>query len=118
MRQAKVPETVIWRELAADVAYKAANLADLYGITSRQMERLFERDLGLSPKSWLTQQRMIAARHLLLEGNSIKEISYMLHYKQVSHFCFDFKRCYEMSPSEFVSQFAGVHEWCVISNLA
>ncbi len=117
MRQAKVPETVIWRELAADVAYKAANLADLYGITLRQMERLFERDLGLSPKIWLTQQRMIAARHLLLEGNSLKEVSYILHYKQVSHFCREFKRCYEMSPSEFSSQFARACQWAADSIL-
>ena len=72
-------------------------------VSVRQLQRYFLEELGRTPKSWLNEQRMIAARKLLLvHGMSVKATSAQLGFKQPSHFCREFKRSYDMTPSQFV----------------
>ncbi len=94
----------LWLQLAKQSNYNAGNMAEICQISLRQLERYFEDDFSRSPLEWLTEQRMLAARHLLLQSQSVKEVAYSLSYKQTSHFCRDFKKCYEMTPTEFCIQ--------------
>ena len=73
------------------------------GIGHELGRRAFLDDLGRSPKAWLNEQRMIAARNLLFEGHSVKMVGCQLGFKQTSHFCREFKRSYCMTPSQFLS---------------
>ncbi len=90
-----------WLVLARHSEYNARALADLCGVTMRQLERYFDGDLGRSPQDWLNEQRLVAARYLLLETPMIKTVCSDLGYKRLSHFSRDFKRCYGLTPSQF-----------------
>jgi AraC-like DNA-binding protein len=92
----------VWEDMAHKAKYNAANLARFYGISKRQLEREFQRQLGCSPQSWLDKQRILAAKPLLLSGRLIKQVASELGFKQTSHFCRQFKFHNEMTPSEFI----------------
>ncbi len=89
-----------WLRLAGQSAYKASNLASISGVSIRQLERYFQEDFGSSPRVWLNEQRMIAARQLLPEAESVKAVAFDLGFKQCSHFCREFKRYHGIRPSE------------------
>lgn len=92
--------------------YDAEKLASYFQVHVRGLERHFRRDMGRSPQDWLNEQRMIAARWLLLEAKSVKRVAMELGFKQLSHFCRQFKACYGISPSEFVRIRANLNAKC------
>ncbi|MEW6306452.1 MAG: helix-turn-helix transcriptional regulator [Verrucomicrobiota bacterium] len=91
-----------WTMLARESGYRAAELARLCRVTVRQLERIYQKELGCSPQEWLNHQRMVAAQMLLLESRTVKMVALRLGFKQESHFCREFKRYHEMTPSEFI----------------
>lgn len=91
-----------WEKLAVTARYDARELARLCALSSRQLQRNFSRDLNRSPQDWLNEQRIDAARRLLLSGGPVKRVAFELGYKQVSHFCRQFKLYNNMTPSQFV----------------
>lgn len=98
----ELPELDILRAASAARAYRVVALADYLGVSSRHLRRLFSKQLGRSPQSWLREERLQAARTMLLSTASIKQIAYALSYRQVSQFCRDFKKRFACSPSEWV----------------
>lgn len=92
-----------WAKLARECLYDERRVAKRCTVSVRQLQRYFLDDLGRSPKAWLNEQRMIAARNLLFEGNPVKAVACQLGFKQASHFCREFKRSYRMTPSEFLT---------------
>ena len=93
----------LWARLARECLYDERMVAKRCTVSVRQLQRYFLDDLGRSPKAWLNEQRMIAARNLLFEGHSVKMVGCQLGFKQTSHFCREFKRNYDMTPSQFLS---------------
>ena len=91
-----------WLRLAQEAKFSAAAMAALCGITGRQLERQAQQVLGCTPQHWLDEQRMIAAKSLLRELDTIKEVSFQLGFAQASHFSRQFKHHFEMTPSEFI----------------
>src|SRR5688572_13416443 len=92
-----------WGSAAPATGFKSKQLAELYAMSPRQMERLCQRELGRSPQEWLDEQRMVAARLLLLHTDSVKRSALELGYKQVNHFSRHFKQYYRMTPSQYLS---------------
>jgi AraC-like DNA-binding protein len=90
-------------EWARAAHYDARELARLCRVSLRQLQREFSRSLGRSPQEWLNEQRLRAARPLLLRGEPIKKVALELGFKQPSHFYRQFKCLYRMTPSEFVT---------------
>ena len=84
--------------------YRIKELADHSRMHIRQIERRCQEELGRAPQEWLNEQRMIAARFLLLETESIKRTAMELHHKYVSHFCKQFKKFYGLTPTEYLLQ--------------
>jgi len=76
-------------------------MAELCRVSLRHLERSFKRDTGFTPRVWLRGQRLKTALVRLQAAASIKEIAYTLHYRQVSHFCRDFKSHFGMTPSDY-----------------
>ena len=90
--------------LAGRVArYNARLLAENAQTNIRQIERYCRKDLGRSPQELFNEQRIIAARALLLETGSVKRVAMELGFKQVSHFCRQFKHYYDITPSEYLT---------------
>jgi len=69
-----------WHSLAEAAEFDVNKFADLFGLSTRQMERLVQARFKLPPRDFLLRERMRAARSLLPLANSIKEISFKLGY--------------------------------------
>ena len=93
-----------WGVLAVAAHYNAGELAKLCGLSVRQLERHFHGNLGRTPQDWLNEQRIKAAQHQLLLGQSVKRVALELGFKQVSHFCRQFKSFNNLTPSQFARQ--------------
>ena len=89
--------------LAVKANYNARQLAQLCHMTTRQLQRTFMRKLGISPQNWLNEQRINAAKQLLLSGRTVKEVTFDLGFKQVSHFCRRFKSHLQLTPLQYVA---------------
>jgi len=98
----RVQQSVNLIELAFQSEYKVGQLSKMLGLTTRHMERMFYDSLGVSPKYWLRQQRMVRARYLIREGFPLKHISVYLGFKRYSHFISEVKTFYGMSPVRMV----------------
>jgi AraC family transcriptional regulator len=92
-----------WDELAVAAHYDASQLAKLCRISARQLQRHFRNSFHRSPQSWLNERRLLAAKDLLLSGESVKKVALDLGFKQTSHFCRQFKCQNKITPSQFVS---------------
>ena len=100
----RVHRRELWMQLARRCSYRAPELARSCEMNLRRLQRHFQEDFGRSPQEWLNEQRMIAARYLILEDRSVKAISLELGFKQTSHFCREFKRCYGFTPTGFADR--------------
>jgi transcriptional regulator GlxA family with amidase domain len=92
-----------WEALAEEARFNSRNLARICNVSSRQLQRVFRRQLGSTPQLWLNERRMAVAKVLLLSGHPVKRVTFELGFKQPSHFCKIFKSFNHLTPSEFVS---------------
>jgi len=89
-----------WEGLAEEASYNAKKLAARCGVSRRQLERFMPQATGKTPQQWLNDLRQQKAFELIASGQSVKEVSIRLGYKQASHFSRDFKRFHGVPPSE------------------
>jgi transcriptional regulator GlxA family with amidase domain len=101
-----------WSLAARMAQFNVQKLAEHSSTTRRQIERYCLKELGRSPQEWLMEQRIIAARSLLLETGSVKRAALEVGFKQVSHFCRQFKQHYRMTPSEYLVLQARLNQKC------
>ncbi len=88
-------------ELACACGYNVSRICKVLVISERQFRRVFADGLGMAPKQWLRNDRMVAARSLLREGRSIKEVAMDLGYATSKVFAREFYGFYEVSPTHF-----------------
>lgn len=91
-------------EIANQCRYRVKGLSDTLGVSSRQLEREFKSVLGLNPKWWLRQQRMLNARKLLLSGLSPKEITDELGFISENKCAEEFKEFYGIGPRQMIQE--------------
>ncbi len=91
-----------WEELAEAAQFDAKRLANLCGLSRRQLERKFRLELNRTPEDWLNERRIVVSRRLLMVGLSVKAVAIELGFKQTSHFCRRFKALHQITPTEFV----------------
>jgi AraC family transcriptional regulator len=94
-----------WERLASTAHYDATVLAKMCQLSVRQLQRDFRRLCSRTPQDWLNEQRLQAAQTLLLSGRPIKSIAFELGFKQMSHFCRQFKALYKVTPSQFINTY-------------
>jgi transcriptional regulator GlxA family with amidase domain len=87
------------RRLAARCTYSPRGVAAHFGVSQRQLHRLFMTHLKCSPREWLREERMRCALQLLRESNTVKEVAYRLGFLQASQFCRDFRLHFGHPPS-------------------
>jgi AraC-like DNA-binding protein len=88
-----------WEKLAQRVNYRAKDFARQSGVSMRQLQRIFRVSLDKTPQQWLNEQRQQFAFWMITVGRSAKDVAITLGYKQVSHFCREFKRTHGCSTS-------------------
>jgi AraC-like DNA-binding protein len=87
------------RDLGADCGYNATELASRMGVSIRQLQRLFVRQLGCPPRAWLREERLQAAHRLVTRAVTIKEVALALSFRRESHFSRDFRSRFGYTPS-------------------
>jgi transcriptional regulator GlxA family with amidase domain len=74
-------------------------IARALGLSRRQLERLFERDLGMTPARYLRELRLERSRHLLQQTRMpVIEIAMACGFASAAHFSRSFRRRYGTSP--------------------
>ena len=74
------------------------------GISADYLSHLFKKETGDSLSNYITKQKLELAKTLLWEGGDSKKICSSLGFCSQSHFISAFKKEYNMTPSEFISQ--------------
>lgn len=78
-----------------------AELALEVGLSTRQLERLFNKYLGLAPTRYYLKLRMERSRFLLLQTSmSILEVALACGFVSASHFSKCYREHYKHTPSE------------------
>jgi AraC-like DNA-binding protein len=73
------------------------------GVTVRTIERTFRKDVGADFASWKRQVRLMKAVELLVSGQSVKEVSFAIGYRQPSAFVEMFRRTMATTPKAWIS---------------
>jgi AraC-like DNA-binding protein len=76
-------------------------LASLTGVARRQLERRFQSDVGLSPKSFARLLRVNRAARLVLSDASLADVAAACGYFDQSHMSNDFRQLIHRSPHEW-----------------
>lgn len=89
--QPKLAEAVQLMQANLEEPLELNRIADLAGVSRRQLERLFQGHLGLSPSRFYLKLRLEKAQHLLRQtARPIVEIAMMCGFISATHF----SRCY------------------------
>jgi AraC-like DNA-binding protein len=90
-----------WDQRVEDAGFSVSILSIRCGVSRRHFLRFIRDSFGVPPHHWMLQIRMQHAAALLRQGFYVKEVSSQLGFKQVAHFCREFKRYYGVSPGHF-----------------
>jgi len=85
------PPALSLSQIAREGGYRMSGLCDRIYLSERHLRRVFEEGIGIAPKDWLRQERMVAARSLLREGSPIKEVAIDLGFTTAKMFSRDFQ---------------------------
>lgn len=101
MRNTHLVKAISLMEENIEEPISPSMISDELGISIRQLERLFGRHMGATPKNYYTDLRLHRARNLLVQSDrSITEIAIACGFRSTSHFSRVFKKHFGVSPSE------------------
>lgn len=102
----------VMRYIDANIAgdLTVSKFAKAFGLSTRQIHRLFIEVTGVSCHRYVMDKRLEAARSMLQAHAhlSIKEVAHAAGFASTAHFSSKFKKAYGTSPSEFSAQQAPI----------
>lgn len=99
--QPKLTEAVTLMEANIEEPLSTDEIAQLAGVSRRQLERLFKQYLGSLPSRYYLELRLQRARQLLLDTNhSIVQVGLMCGFSSGSHFSTAFGALFGNTPRE------------------
>lgn len=99
--QPRLSEAVTLMETNIEEPLSTDDIANLVGLSRRQLERLFKQYLGSLPSRYYLELRLQRARQLLLETNhSIVQVGLMCGFSSGSHFSTTYSSIYGIAPRE------------------
>lgn len=80
------------------------SVAKILGYNQRTIERIFNTQVGMTPKEYSQNLRIERARHFIENNNSksLIEIAYDLNYYDQAHFIKQFKKNMRITPSNYL----------------
>jgi AraC family transcriptional regulator len=91
--------TQLLPELAAQAQWSVAELAGMYGVSVKTLERRCRETLGVCPRDWMIRLRLEQARTRLQNGATVSAASYEAGYPDPSHVSRAFKKHFGQPPS-------------------
>ncbi len=99
--QPKLSEAVALMETNIEEPLATDDIANLVGISRRQLERQFKQYLGSVPSRYYLELRLQRARQLLLDSNhSIVQVGLMCGFSSGSHFSTAYGALFGITPRE------------------
>ena len=99
--QPKLTEAVTLMEANIEEPLSTDEIAQLAGVSRRQLERLFKQYLGSLPSRYYLELRLNRARQLLIDtNNSIVQVGLMCGFSSGSHFSTAFGALFGNTPRE------------------
>jgi transcriptional regulator GlxA family with amidase domain len=96
----KLAEVIKLMEKAVENPLDIRELAELVGLSARQVERLFREQLGMSPKVFYLKLRLARARALLRQTvDPIVAVAVECGFASTSHFSHAYKRVFGIPPT-------------------
>ena len=96
----KLAEVIKLMENAVENPLDIRELAELVGLSARQVERLFREQLGMSPKVFYLKLRLARARTLLRQTvDPIVAVAVECGFASTSHFSHAYKRVFGIPPT-------------------
>lgn len=78
-------------------------VSQISGLSNRQIRRLFNQYVGITPGRYMKIARFIKAIQLMNTDMTLTEIAHHSHYYDQAHFCRDFTDMAKISPREYRS---------------
>jgi AraC family carnitine catabolism transcriptional activator len=101
IHNAKVVQVIERMEQQLEAPLSSDTLATQIGVTRRQLERLFQDHLHVSPLQFYLRLRLERARHLLRQTSmGVIEIGLACGFASASAFSRAYRRQYAIAPSE------------------
>ena len=99
MRNAHLSRAVALMEQHIEDPISPGDIADEIGLSTRQLERLFNRYLNTTPKAHFMDLRLTRARNLLIQSElSVTEVAIAAGFVSHSHFSKVFRLRFGLSP--------------------
>ena len=87
-----------------------SQVAQALGVSTTTMRKSFTAYAGISPKVWITQQRVILSMRLIREGNSLSEVAEKMVYSDYQHMAKEFRSVVEYTPKSMLKILKGLQE--------
>jgi transcriptional regulator GlxA family with amidase domain len=97
----KLVEIISLMEDALEKPLNVRQISDRVGISARQIERLFRKQIGVSPKGFYLEMRLARARTLLRQSlSSVLTVALDCGFGSTSHFCHAYKKEFGIAPTQ------------------
>lgn len=101
---ATVKQALNYMERNYNAEISLDEVAKYVGVSPQHFSKIFKLETGTNYVDWITELRMEQAKQYLIEGRrTIKEICYLVGYKDPNYFSRIFKKKFGVSPSEYTS---------------
>lgn len=101
VRNPRVLDVITAMEGNLESPLSLAELADIAGLSLRQLERLFGAELGMRPGLYYRQLRLKRARHLVLQtGMSMMQVAVATGFSSATHFAKAYGAMHGVAPSK------------------
>lgn len=87
-----------------DTNFSLEELANNANLSKYHFLRVFKKEFGLTPHSFIINQRINKAHELIISGTSILEASLEVGFNDQSHFTRNFKKLYGYTPSVLIKK--------------
>ncbi len=99
-------QTLDWAKSNLDKLIQIDTLASKANMSRRTFDRKFRSSFNMSPKEWLTQQRIERAKALLeQESTSVERLAILAGFDNATTMRHHFRRLVGVSPQQYRSQF-------------
>jgi AraC-like DNA-binding protein len=92
------------QRLAMQLGYRVGEICGVLGCSERYLRTVFLRDVGLSPKEWMRQERMVVACRLLDAKIEPVMVAAELGFASVNNFRREFHQVYGVSPGRWTTR--------------
>jgi AraC-like DNA-binding protein len=92
------------QSLSLRFGYRVCELCAELECGERYFYEVFTRDVGLAPKIWMRQERMVVARRMLTGGRTPEEVSAALGFSSANNFRREFLAFYQVPPLRFQAE--------------